>query len=60
MEFLASYPQRENLYFLTPATDRFEALYLQVREREGRLYPDGLVRQLPQLPTQHPHHREWH
>lgn len=60
MEFLASYPQRENLYFLTPATDRFEALYLQVREREGRLYPDELVRQLPQLPTQHPHHREWH
>jgi ubiquinone/menaquinone biosynthesis C-methylase UbiE len=35
-------------------------LYLQVREREGRLYPDGLVARLPDIPDDHPLAEEWH
>jgi SAM-dependent methyltransferase len=35
-------------------------LYLQVREREGRLYPDELVARLPDIPGDHPFAEEWH
>ena len=34
-------------------------LYLRVREREGRLYSDETVRQLPSMPADHPLHDEW-
>jgi SAM-dependent methyltransferase len=34
-------------------------LYLSVREREGRLYPDDLVARLPSIPRQHPLAEEW-
>ncbi|RPI24589.1 MAG: SAM-dependent methyltransferase, partial [Chloroflexota bacterium] len=35
-------------------------LYLRVREREGRLYPDEIVRRLPDIPADHPLANEWH
>jgi SAM-dependent methyltransferase len=38
-----------------PAND----LYLQVREKEGRLYPDEIVARLPEVPKDHPLRREW-
>jgi SAM-dependent methyltransferase len=34
-------------------------LYLRVREKEGRLFPDEIVRQLPELPAQHRLRAEW-
>jgi SAM-dependent methyltransferase len=34
-------------------------LYLAVREREGRLYPDEVVARLPEVERSHPHHAEW-
>lgn len=34
-------------------------LYFRVREREGRLYPDGLVKGLPVVPANHPLQSEW-
>jgi SAM-dependent methyltransferase len=37
----------------------FLDLYLQVREKEGRLYPDDIVRQLPAVPANHPLFSEW-
>jgi ubiquinone/menaquinone biosynthesis C-methylase UbiE len=39
-------------------SDSFE-IYLRVREKEGRLYPDDVVRQLPLVPSDHPLHAEW-
>jgi protein-L-isoaspartate O-methyltransferase len=33
--------------------------YLHAREREGRLLSDDLVARLPDLPRDHPLHREW-
>ena len=33
--------------------------YLRVRELEGRLYPDDIVRALPRIPHGHPLEREW-
>jgi ubiquinone/menaquinone biosynthesis C-methylase UbiE len=34
-------------------------IYLRVREKEGRLYPDEIVGQLPAVPANHPLHAEW-
>lgn len=34
-------------------------LYLRVREKEGRLYPDQVVRSLPSVPAGHPLTDEW-
>ena len=34
-------------------------LYLHVREKEGRLFPDEIVRRLPELPAQHRLRAEW-
>ena len=33
--------------------------YLRVRVKEGRLYPDDVVRQLPLVPSDHPLYSEW-
>jgi len=35
-------------------------LYLCVREKEGRLYPDPIAAHLPDLPAHHPLADEWH
>jgi ubiquinone/menaquinone biosynthesis C-methylase UbiE len=34
-------------------------LYLRVREKEGRLYSDGIVARLPSIPEDHPLANEW-
>jgi len=34
-------------------------LYLHVRDKEGRLYPDQTAMQLPDPPADHPHKIEW-
>ena len=34
-------------------------LYLNVREKEGRLYPDEIVARLPFMPSGHPLVTEW-
>ena len=48
-----------NLVFLTPPVNEFEEAYLAVRKKEGRLYDDALVKELPYLPSSHPQAREW-
>jgi SAM-dependent methyltransferase len=34
-------------------------LYLRVREKEGRLYPDDIASRLPEIPPYHPLRDEW-
>ena len=34
-------------------------VYLRVRDKEGRLYPDDMVRRLPEVPADHPLRDEW-
>lgn len=41
------------------ARDRRRDLYLAVRSKEGRMYPDAIVRQLPRVPDDHPLRHEW-
>jgi len=53
--------------FAVPASDRGRVtnmnealdLYLRVREKEGRLYSDDIVRQFPEVPINHPLRAEW-
>ena len=42
----------------TPANTN-EELYLKVREKENRLLPDELVKNLPFIPKNIPHYHEW-
>ena len=37
----------------------FETLYIQLREKEGRIYSDEEVAQLPIIPASHAHYKEW-
>jgi ubiquinone/menaquinone biosynthesis C-methylase UbiE len=37
----------------------FEKLYLQLREKEGRVYTDEEVYALPEIGETHPHYNEW-
>lgn len=43
----------------TEATSYFENLYFQVREKEGRIYSDSIVKNLPNFEHSHPLYREW-
>src|ERR1700740_506529 len=37
----------------------FEELYIGIRHKEGRMYPDEIVKTLPEVPATHPHYAEW-
>jgi SAM-dependent methyltransferase len=39
--------------------DSFEERYLSLREKEGRIYSDEQVLQLPNIEKNHPHYNEW-
>lgn len=39
--------------------DDFEKLYIQLRERERRIYTDEEVANLPGIVNNHPHYKEW-
>lgn len=43
----------------TEAYLHFENLYLRVREKEGRIYPDSIVKNLPHVERNHPLFQEW-
>ena len=47
------------LKIITPPKNDFEALYLKVREKEGRLYNIEEVKVLPNVPKGHQHFKEW-
>ena len=59
MKLPDKYPKINDLVYLTPQVIHFEVAYLEARIKEGRLYPDEVVRQLPYLPPEHPQAREW-
>ncbi len=47
-------------YYTNPAHQNFdEDTYLSIREKEGRLYPDRIVKNLPLIASDHPLKREW-
>jgi SAM-dependent methyltransferase len=51
-----------NLYCHRKSNDSnlFERVYLTLRRKEGRFYPDGIVKGLPKISQKdHPHLKEW-
>ncbi len=59
MEFLKTYPNNNQVYYLTPELPNFEDFYLKVRELEGRVYTDDFVVNLPYVPPGHEQKKEW-
>lgn len=47
------------VYYATPPKSDFEAVYLQLREKEQRVPADEQVLLLPYVPNDHPHAKEW-
>jgi ubiquinone/menaquinone biosynthesis C-methylase UbiE len=41
------------------STEDFEALYIGLRKKEGRIYTDEQVCKLPSIADSHPHFKEW-
>ena len=51
--------KQEGVYILSEINDQFESLYLGVRKKEKRLYPDTEVNNLPFASESNPHKDEW-
>jgi len=44
---------------MATAENKFEELYIKLRNKEGRIYTDAEVAQLPKVPLSHVHFKEW-
>lgn len=53
--------KKDGIYFLSDDSclHEIEKIYLNVRNKEGRIYSDGELKSLPELPANHPLHNEW-
>ncbi len=53
--------REDNLFYQKNASHgaQFEKHYLELREKENRLYTDDLVKNLPKIPRDHPLRSEW-
>jgi len=45
--------------YLSEKQNDFENIYLKVREKEGRIYTDDALRQIPFVPQGFPNYQEW-
>lgn len=53
--------KKNGVYYLSSLKlkNKFESLYLKIREKENRLYPDNLILKLPDVPDNHIYEKEW-
>ena len=51
--------KKNGVAYLTEPLSVFEELYIEVRDKENRVYPDEFIRQLPDVPKGHRHYNEW-
>lgn len=51
---------QDGIYILSPINDEFESIYLKVRAKENRVYPDEEVANLPFASSTNPHKKEWY
>lgn len=58
-EWFSSFPSDMGVFHIGPVNGTFEDTYIDTRRREGRLYEDDMVTQLPDVPSGHPLEREW-
>lgn len=48
-----------NVLYLTEPKQEFEEVYARVRSKEERWLSDEMVSELPMVPANHPHQKEW-
>ncbi len=48
-----------NTYATDIAVENFEKIYTRLRQKEGRIYPDEEVANLPSINNNHQHYKEW-
>lgn len=53
--------KKSGIYYLSSNTNftSLKETYFNVRFKEGRIYPDEIVKNLPNIPKNHPQHKEW-
>jgi len=56
---LAKYNKDEGVFILSPINSIFEDIYLNVREKENRIYSDSELITLPFASSSNPHKNEW-
>jgi len=56
---LAKYNKDEGVFILSPINSIFEDIYLNVREKENRIYSDSELKSLPFASSSNPHKNEW-
>jgi len=56
---LAKYNKDEGVFILSPINSIFEDIYLNVREKENRIYSDSELIALPFASSSNPHKNEW-
>lgn len=50
---------KSGVYFLSKLQPQFSSIYLDVREKEERVYSDKVTSKLPNTSTAHKYHKEW-
>ena len=50
---------RDGVYILTEINNEFEFIYLKVRDKEKRIYPDDELIKLPFSSVKNPYKKEW-
>ena len=50
---------KNGVYFLSEPEKSFESIYIEVREKEKRVYSDEEVKHLPNTSNSNPHKEEW-
>ncbi len=56
---LINHTKDEDLFVLSPITNKFEDVYLKVRKKENRIYSDSELILLPFASNLNPHKNEW-
>lgn len=56
---LAKYNKDEGVFILSPINSKFEDIYLNVREKENRIYSQTELILLPFASSSNPHKKEW-
>ena len=57
----SEYSFEDNVFYTSniQRPSSFESLYINLRQKENRVYPDKMVKLLPEVPLNHPLRREW-
>lgn len=56
---LSTIEKHNGVYYITEKQDVFSSIYIDVRKKEQRIYPDKIVESLPEIKANHKYYQEW-